>query len=50
MTLLHKFASIDFVAGLGAGGWAIAAQHVPSMEVLASPEVAATPPRGVQAW
>ena len=40
MTFLQKFASIDFAAAIGAGGWAIAAQHVPSMEVLASPEVA----------
>lgn len=41
MTLLRKFLSIDFAAAVGAAAWAITAQHVPSMEVLASPEVAA---------
>ena len=40
MNFLRKFASIDFVAAVGAAGWAIASQHVPSMEVLASPQVA----------
>lgn len=32
--------NVDLIAGLGAMAWAIAAQHAPSMGVLASPEVA----------